>query len=404
MRSLLIAGVLAATTCASAHAAEPDSEATREAPDLLTFARGAVLVHASVNPGGALDLINGDLADQRWRNNGKKEPPPYVFVFELLSPTVLERVAVNTSGKRPGGAAGSAARTVDIAASASGPEEGFTQVGTVRVEEDGEASVSLPPGEAVRWLRFTVRDNHGNEAFTYLDEVLAFGRQEPVPDDDERFEGTYDTNYGYVELHQDGAHLTGCFEGGTLDGDAVRGVARLSWRNTKSPDVRGTALFVKDARGELAGIRYRHKSRAAWSGPAKPLETPCSEPAEASNPIGDALATTGEVILYGIYFDFDKDILRPESEPTLRSLAAALNATPEMNVNVEGHTDALGSDPYNLDLSRRRASAVVAWLGSHGVDASRLSPVGMGESDPVADNRTADGRALNRRVEVVARP
>ena len=73
---------------------------------------------------------------------------------------------------------------------------------------------------------------------------------------------------------------------------------------------------------------------------------------------------------------------------------------PELKVEIAGHTDSDGAAADNLARSQRRAESVVAWLAEHGIDAVRLAPVGKGESEPVADNKTADGRALNRRVEV----
>ena len=75
---------------------------------------------------------------------------------------------------------------------------------------------------------------------------------------------------------------------------------------------------------------------------------------------------------------------------------------PTLAAAIAGHTDADGSDSHNQDLSERRAKSVVAWLVAHGIEASRLTPVGRGESEPIADNDTSAGRALNRRVEVAA--
>jgi outer membrane protein OmpA-like peptidoglycan-associated protein len=151
-------------------------------------------------------------------------------------------------------------------------------------------------------------------------------------------------------------------------------------------------------------VRYRDRSRQRWSGPrVEGVTTPCSAVEAPANPIADALEDAGEVTLYGIHFDFDQATLKPESEPVLRQLLEALQAREGLSVAVEGHTDDVGGDDYNRDLSQRRAQAVVDWLTGNGVAASRLTPVGKGEAEPVADNATADGRALNRRVEVVRR-
>ncbi len=116
------------------------------------------------------------------------------------------------------------------------------------------------------------------------------------------------------------------------------------------------------------------------------------------------LAAAGRVAVYGIHFDFDKDTLKPESKPQLDEIARLLAESPGLEVLIVGHTDSQGGYDYNLDLSLRRAKSVVAALtGDYGIAASRLMPVGVGMAAPVASNRTEDGRALNRRVEIVER-
>ncbi len=101
-----------------------------------------------------------------------------------------------------------------------------------------------------------------------------------------------------------------------------------------------------------------------------------------------------------VLFDFDRATIRPDALPTLEPLLAMLQADPTMSIDIEGHTDWIGSDAYNEGLSLRRAQAVVGWLVSRGVSRDRISAVGRGESEPVATNQTVVGRQLNRRVEV----
>ncbi len=116
------------------------------------------------------------------------------------------------------------------------------------------------------------------------------------------------------------------------------------------------------------------------------------------------LAAQGRVAVYGILFDFDKDTIRPESEAQLGEIASLLKESPGLRVFIVGHTDGKGGYDYNLDLSERRARAVVKVLGAeYGVASERLTPVGVGMVAPVATNRTEDGRARNRRVEIVER-
>jgi OOP family OmpA-OmpF porin len=115
------------------------------------------------------------------------------------------------------------------------------------------------------------------------------------------------------------------------------------------------------------------------------------------------LGSAGHIALYGIYFDTDKAVLKPESKPTLDEIAKLLRAQPALNVNIVGHTDSQGAYDYNMDLSRRRAEAIGAALtSSYGIAKARLRTAGVGFLAPVGSNATEDGRALNRRTELVA--
>lgn len=109
---------------------------------------------------------------------------------------------------------------------------------------------------------------------------------------------------------------------------------------------------------------------------------------------------TGQVVtLNNIFFDFDKATLRPESYPELDRVVEALKKNPDMNIQISGHTDAIGTKAYNQDLSMRRAKSVQEYLTNKGIDKDRLKLKGYGESKPIASNEKSNGRQLNRRVE-----
>ncbi len=99
-------------------------------------------------------------------------------------------------------------------------------------------------------------------------------------------------------------------------------------------------------------------------------------------------------------FDFDKSNIRPDARPILDEAIRVLQEERDVEVSVEGHTDAIGSIPYNQRLSERRANSVADYLSRGGIRRSRLHTVGYGKTRPVATNETADGRAQNRRVEL----
>lgn len=132
----------------------------------------------------------------------------------------------------------------------------------------------------------------------------------------------------------------------------------------------------------------------------KPMETGLvTVKAEA---LASDITRTGHVAIYGIYFDTGKADAKPESEPALKEIAKLLQQNPKLNLYVVGHTDNVGTLSSNMDLSNRRAEAVVILLVSeHGVDAKRLAAYGVGSLSPVASNKTEEGRAKNRRVELV---
>jgi len=114
----------------------------------------------------------------------------------------------------------------------------------------------------------------------------------------------------------------------------------------------------------------------------------------------DALNRDGFIALY-INFDTGKSDIKPESQPILDQIAQLMKISPELKLSVEGHTDNVGTPQNNKVLSENRAKAVMNAVVSSGVDASRLTAIGWGQERPIADNRSEEGRAKNRRVEIV---
>ncbi len=128
----------------------------------------------------------------------------------------------------------------------------------------------------------------------------------------------------------------------------------------------------------------------------------CKAPPPGEGRLEQALAQSGRVNVYDIHFSFNSDKLRPESEPTLREIADVLIRHEAWNLSIAGHTDAIGSDEANLGLSQRRAAAVrTALVERFKIEGRRLATSGYGETQPVDTNDTPQGRAQNRRVELV---
>jgi outer membrane protein OmpA-like peptidoglycan-associated protein len=146
----------------------------------------------------------------------------------------------------------------------------------------------------------------------------------------------------------------------------------------------------------IAGVSYSFARPAAAPPPPPPLPPPPLPPP----PVAPPERQVERIVLQSVHFEFDKSQLTPLGRRVLDEAAQKLQDNPGLTVEIEGHTDSIGTDQYNLGLGQRRAEVVKAYLAlQHQVNPQRMTAMSYGESRPVADNRTAEGRALNRRVE-----
>ncbi len=135
--------------------------------------------------------------------------------------------------------------------------------------------------------------------------------------------------------------------------------------------------------------------------PAMPAPAPAPAPKPAPAPAPKPAPTSEKVTFAAdTFFDFDKSVVKPEGKAKLDDLVGKLKGITLEVVIAVGHTDSVGSDAYNQKLSVRRAEAVKGYLVSKGIEANRVYTEGKGEKQPAADNRTKEGRAKNRRVEI----
>ena len=168
-------------------------------------------------------------------------------------------------------------------------------------------------------------------------------------------------------------------------------LAKAGWtviRSSAGSDALVVAHYAKNGR-DLYCYLHDGTFRVADVGAANGAKT-----------LADALAKDGHVAIYGIYFDVDKSALRPDSETALQHILQLLHDSPSLVVEVQGHTDNTGTAARNAPLSDERAASVTKWLVDHGVAPTRLTAKGYGDTQPVGDNRTPEGRAKNRRVEI----
>jgi len=182
---------------------------------------------------------------------------------------------------------------------------------------------------------------------------------------------------------------------GATAGGVGAGVIRFNSQDhgVASDKTTAAAASIGAATGGIIGALLGHYI-------CDPIEEPVAQaappPVEAPPPSGTQIAE-----LRGTHFAFNSAKLTPEGEAILDQAAAVMEKNPSIHVRIEGNTDSVGSDAYNMKLGQRRADSAESYLVSRGISASRLSTVSFGESKPIASNDTAEGRAQNRRVDLV---
>lgn len=183
----------------------------------------------------------------------------------------------------------------------------------------------------------------------------------------------------------DGGKTIDNWQNGTSELVWKNGTNELCWRDANWTPATAAADCDSALKPVAAAV-----APAATPAPAAPAPAPAPAPAVASKVTFSADA----------FFDFDKSVLKPEGKAKLDDLASKVKGINLEVVIAVGHTDSVGSDAYNQKLSVRRAEAVKAYLVSKGIEKNRVYTEGKGEKQPIADNKTKEGRAKNRRVEI----
>jgi outer membrane protein OmpA-like peptidoglycan-associated protein len=193
-------------------------------------------------------------------------------------------------------------------------------------------------------------------------------------------------------------------------GAAAAGTAGAAWIDPEPPGAQEIAQQVLSAPWNEDKVTHLTMSITTLVDTKTGLEGFRSAVAPAATTLDERLGRLGaevtgtEVTIRlpgSVLFDFDSAQIRPDAERTLSEVAEVIKGYAKRPVRIEGHTDSVASDDYNQKLSERRAASVRTWLAGRSVEAARLTPRGFGETKPVADNGTAEGRQRNRRVEVI---
>ncbi len=390
--------------CGFATAAVPE-RAAGESANLLSLQEGCLPVVVPPTFGGwdAQNLLD-DSPETGWANESGKTRDN-VFVFEMAAEATLDYFEFdNTHVDAEGAAAGD----ILVEASTQSAIDGFGTVLQAKLADitDGQrfkAERSIP----ARWVRLTVRNNHGNAEYTELFGFRGYGER-PEPGKSPAIAGTYSTTYSTFHVQQQGTALTGCYEynEGLLNGAIEGRVMKITWQEGTDSNGPAVMVFSPDGRS-FKGFWWQDNASGAPSGVWDGTKTSdtvgnClhwsgSYKAELEKQLQD----TGRARIYGIRFTLDSAVIQPDSFPILAEIFSVLKADADLSLTIEGHTDATGSAGHNQKLSEQRAESVKAYLVDQGVEEGRLATAGFGSGTPVADNNSELGRAQNRRVEIV---
>jgi len=379
--------------------------AVAEPVNMLSLQEGALPVQVPASYGGWYpESLMDDSPETGWAcETGQVNDN--VFVFGLAEETTLDRFEFDTAAIDT---EKSGAKDVLVEVSTASAQAGFAPVlqATLSERADMQAFPAAKKAPA-RWVRLTIRNNHGNQEWTELFGFRGFG-EKPVSTTPANISGTYDSSYSQFHILQQGTALSGCYEynEGLMEGSIEGRVMKLTWREGEN---RGPAVmvFARDA-NSFRGYYWHQggeKGAPAGSWDGKKVSANVGGCPHWSGSVGGELkkklSDEKRARLYGILFDFNSAAIRPESKPVLDEVLSVLKNEAAWKLTIEGHTDAIGSDEQNQTLSQKRAESVKAYLIGGGIDAGRLKTAGFGESKPVADNGSELGRAQNRRVELV---
>jgi outer membrane protein OmpA-like peptidoglycan-associated protein len=183
--------------------------------------------------------------------------------------------------------------------------------------------------------------------------------------------------------------------------NAIKKIGGTAYENNPKDPSETSMKITKDGKEIWAKLRFNFIANYLYLTIVE-KETMAQDVVADARSMATDLGTSGKTVIYGIYFDFDKADVRPESESTLKEISNMLKQDPTLKLYVVGHTDNVGGFDYNMKLSQQRAEAVVNELVSrHKADGSRLRALGVGPAAPVTTNETEEGKAKNRRVELV---
>lgn len=376
--------------------------------DLMTFAQGVLPVSVETGPEQmrtgspqAIAAIDGNAGGFGMTPKPGSAQAQVTIIYALPSLTRFDRLAVPNIGETPSPSQ-TFFRDIVISGAVEGPDGPYIPIagGTLATHADPGLVTELAMEDAVPevlWLKVLLSGGinvERDKTYFEFSELIGEGTQQPMPMS-EGFTGTWKGRGVSIELLQEGAHVTGCYDktgtlSGTVDGRVLRALG------SDPAGIPSQFILIASADGAMRGLRSTNGA------PFKPYDgepaagaVVCARPEPAPPGCG--------AVLHGIGFDYDSAAIRPESAVLLNALADGLRGTDAARIEIVGHSSSEGAAEYNRALSQRRAASVVAALVDMGLAADRLAALGKGEDEPIASNADEAGRSLNRRVEVHCR-
>lgn len=406
--SARILGTIAAALIGGAAVARAADEAAPERIDYLTFAQGAVPLSVGgdgakmgANFEHAVKIIDGNAQGFVVVNKGKADTASE-FVYELPAATTFERFAVPQVLETPSPSA-TFTRVVEVYGSSKSAGDGYELLASATLathNKKGEVSeLTLAKKTPVRWVKLKLIGGINlprGEGALEFSEIIGNGTQEPAAFSD-KFKGVWKQGANVMALSQEGAVVAGCFDRtGDLTGTVSGSVLRATGLD-RSDKTKSAFILSVTPDGQLRGVRSSN------GGPFRLYSTPVAAKGTKADCATPTVKLGCGSIIHGINFDYDSAVIRKDAEPVLLALYEGLKSDKSASINIEGHTSSEGSTAYNQTLSQNRANAVVADLVKRGISNKRIGALGVGEARPIAGNNDENGRAMNRRVEVVCK-
>jgi outer membrane protein OmpA-like peptidoglycan-associated protein len=396
-----------------------DQQTPSREPSLISLSAGAFPVKTPPESGMYPNRTVMELLDERaksdWWRSVSSNTEPQIFVLALPEKTLLKTVEFDCA-EDLFSREGACAKDVSVEVSDANENSGYQTIADVSLKE-GADNQKFPVSAEVagRWVRLTLKNNHGSKDQFQLNDFRATGTQLTHTSFPE-VSGTYEGGrMGELHLRHEGVSVSGCFSilGGPnnfIEGGIEGRLVKLNFckycSDKDKVSYNGVLVFSPDGQA-FRGLYWQEGvftdyGGTHWDGKKTRSDVgDCGEKRSGFEAtLTKDLEEFGRARIYGINFDTDSDTIKDESKPTLDKIAATLKAKPDWKITIEGHTDSTSTPQHNQQLSERRAVSVKAYLQTAGIDPTRLKTIGYGATKPVASNDTELGRAQNRRVEM----